>query len=142
MSETWDRYTPSSFKEIISLHKEAVEEDSSEFTLSAAQFPSRVKVKYAGRYRPVSSDKKNIITYYFKSIISAESNAELFFNEYLFYEETTEYWLPVQDQVSKRIDGELSYGDIVHLYCMWLGAIRRNKNTEWIFLVNAFEVEA
>lgn len=140
MNDTWDRYTPSTLKEIIYLHKEKVQ-DSDGLIISTAQFPSRVRAKYTGEFRQISIDKKELINLYFKAMKPNESYANIFPNEYLFYEETTEHWLPVQSQVAKFFDEELSPGDIIYLYCVWMGAIRQKNDTEWVFSVNEFEAK-
>ena len=139
-NDKWDRYTPSTLKEIILLHKDS-EKDSVNSVLSAAQFSSRIKAKYTGSLRPIPYDKKNIIAMYCKNLFPSHNYADMFVNEYLFYEETSEYWLPVQSKVADFFDVELSPKDSVYLYCVWVGAVKRKKEAEWIFLVNEFEVE-
>ena len=63
---------------------------------------------------------------------------ELFDEEFLFIEDAAEFWLPVQSVLVPHMSYELSEGDKVTLYVVFIGGRNDGAGPDWIFLVNEF----
>jgi hypothetical protein len=136
----WDKYQSRTLGQIIKQHSAAVDDKARIHLLFTADvFPSRVKVTYTGELRSISSVRKEFIANWAKTRKVGEELVDLFQEELLFREGTTEYWLPVQKQVVPYFKQELKIGDQVELYLIWIGARREFGVADWIFLVNEFE---
>jgi hypothetical protein len=63
---------------------------------------------------------------------------QIFQYEMLFLEDSTEYWLPVQNQLLPLFQKELKKGDKVDLFVMAIGTLTYPDKTDWVFIVNEF----
>jgi len=104
--------------------------------------PYRVSVVYAGRSRPVSKERKDVLKLWMQAYgVDEDRYFKLYENEFLFTEDGAEFWLPVQTPVSKYFDRELTKGEKVELFVQFVGGKRGNESNavDWIFLVNEFQ---
>lgn len=99
-------------------------------------FPSRVEVTYTGASRKISPQRKAHVAEWVKSRGLGPEVAELFDSEYLFVEDSAEYWLPVQKQFLPYFEKELKKGDTLALYVFATGGRRLAGKWEWIIVVN------
>ena len=118
--------------------------DGTTAVLTRDSFPSRVKVKYTGRSRPISPQRKELIWDWLGTIFGREKRDEyvkMWDTEFLFTENLVEYWLPVQSPLVQALQKELEKGDDVTLYLAWVGARKESDKVDWVFFVNEFEKE-
>lgn len=100
--------------------------------------PVSASVIYTGLSRPTPFSKRRFITFYVLRNGKSESRSG-FATEILFREGKTTFWLPVQDELLRRIRRELRRDDSVELYAVWVGATSSVRGKlQQIFLVNAF----
>jgi len=146
----WDKYKPRTLKEITTVLAEASFKDpdvlitdgkGGSIILSRDTFPSQIKVVYTGSSRKVSDKKKEVIAAWLRVYGKPQEYLNLFESEYLFTEDSKEYWLPVQKQVASYFEKELQKGNKVNLYAAWVGARKESGSVEHVFLVNEFEKE-
>lgn len=146
----WDNYKHRTLKEITTVLFEASSKDPDvvitkdkvfSIILSRDTFPSQVKVLYQESSRKVSDKKKEVIAAWLRVYGKPEEHLQLFEMEYLFVEDSVEYWLPVQKQVASFFEKELRKGDKVNLYVAWLGARKESGSVDQVFIVNEFDKE-
>lgn len=146
--DNWDKYQPRTLKEITTVLAAASLKNpdvritngrGDEIVMSAGGFPSQVKVLYTGSSRKVSERKKEVIIAWLRTYGKPPEYLSLFETEYLFTEDSIQYWLPVQKQVAAYFDKELHKGSPVNLYLVWIGARKEQGQAEHVFLVNEFE---
>jgi hypothetical protein len=148
--EGWDKYKHRTLKEITTVLAEASFKDpdvlitnhkGGSIILSRDTFPSQVKVLYRESSRKVSDKKKEVIAAWLRVYGTPQEHLNLVEAEYLFMEDSIEYWLPVQKQVASHFEKELQKGDRVNLYVAWVGARKESGSVDQVFLVNEFEKE-
>jgi hypothetical protein len=140
--EGWDRYQPRTLGEIISNHRESVLETATagvpNWIVPTNNYPSRVRVTYTGRSRPLASLKAEMIERWVTALRIDPSALEAFKTELLFQEDTTDFWLPVQEVLIPHFHEELEPGSPVLLYTLWVGAHYAGDEITWAFVVNEF----
>jgi hypothetical protein len=87
----------------------------------------------------MSPARLDLIAGWIKTTGRSPEIAKVFDTEFLFLEDSVEYWLPVQSQVIPFFAKELKKGDKVTLYTIWIGGYKCAGKWDWIFLVNEFE---
>nr|NIM50781.1 hypothetical protein [Gemmatimonadales bacterium]NIN11956.1 hypothetical protein [Gemmatimonadales bacterium]NIR03245.1 hypothetical protein [Gemmatimonadales bacterium]NIS66931.1 hypothetical protein [Gemmatimonadales bacterium] len=118
---SWCRYKERRLQEIVEQHVEHMQgSDGPSFT--ADRFPSRVRVIYTGKRRPIPTARRDFIKSYFTQFVRQPQYAELFDDELLFLEGTVQHWLPVQRELVPKLMAEASAGGFVELFAVWLGA--------------------
>ncbi len=144
----WDKYEPRTLKEITTVlaAKHLKDPDvligagkKSEIILSYQSFPSQAKVVYTSASRKVSEQKKEVIAEWLKVMGKPKDYLDMFEMEYLFTEDSVQYWLPVQKQVAAYFEKELRPNEQVNLYVVWIGARKELGQFEHVFIVNEFE---
>jgi hypothetical protein len=141
--QNWDHYKLRTLKQLLEQNASLISERETRGArtdlLITADFPSRVKVTYTGEKRMIPAKRKEFITYWADSRNASRDIVDLFEEELLFKEDSTEYWLPVQKQVIPFFAKELKKGDPVQLFLIMLGARTDDGVSDWVFLVNEFE---
>ena len=141
--DNWDNYRPRTLKQLLEqLAKVASEPEARKAHLELLftdSFPSRVAVTYTGEKRAIPAKRKEFIGYWAKSRGLRQEIVDLFEDELLFKEDSTEYWLPVQKQVIPFFAEELKKGDTVELYLIITGSRTEDGVPDWVFLVNEFK---
>jgi hypothetical protein len=137
----WDDFKPRTLKEIVNMEADVDQGQRKENTVvfHADILPSKVRVIYTGTSRPISQAKKELIRKWAKMMGNPESYAEHYEAEFLFTEDSVEYWLPVQKQVSSYFEKELKKGEPVDLYLVRAGGIRTAGKWDWMLLVEEFQ---
>jgi hypothetical protein len=148
---SWDAYKPRTLKEITTTIAEksiknpdvliTAPKNESTIILSYNSYQSQVKAIYTGESRKISGQRKEVISAWLKTLNKPKEYLDLFEDEYLFTENSVEYWLPVQKQVASYFREELKKGDMVTLLVAWLGVRKEKENLDNIFVVNEFEAE-
>jgi hypothetical protein len=137
----WNDFKPRTLKEIVNMEADVEQRNQKEnnIVFHADMLPSRVRVIYIGTVRPISKVKKEMIRKWAQMMGNPESYAEHYESEFLFTEDSVEYWLPVQKQVSSYFEKELKKGDTVDLYLVRAGGIRTDGKWDWMLLVEEFQ---
>jgi hypothetical protein len=137
---SWDEFKPRTFQEIIeqssNLSLSTLEDGSVIFTRD--KLPSRVKVTYVGKSRPISYETKEFIAGWVKMIARHPKIPSLFDSELLFMDGSNEWWLPVPNN-GPNYAKELNEGQAVTLFVSRLGGKNNSGKIDWFFIVNNIE---
>jgi hypothetical protein len=146
---TWDRYEPRTLAEIIEITDPFFENAPAAETyyaeiLAEYHYPSQVKMIYSGEFREISDKRKLVIWSASTGNMGVEKGEELynrFTQEVRFTENGVDYWMPVQDPpLIPYMKEELSSGDEVTLFVIWLGAVwGPDGSVDRVFVVNEFK---
>src|SRR5882672_7445657 len=126
---TWDRYVPRPLSAIITAHDSSFRATARAMAgvpgrhVSADQFPSRVKVRFAGSFRPISTQRLEFIQGYFAHVMQRPLPTAFLEQEVLVTEDTVQYWLPVQTSLISAFRNEVTPSSEVCLFVIWLGAL-------------------
>jgi len=138
----WAIFKPRTLKEVISITTKAVRPDDSMF-LAQNQLESKVEVIFTGESRPIPKARKTFIVSWFGILRSDQKEyAELYEREYLYKEQSDEYWLPTQKPITQYFDKELKPGDKMHLYIISIGAYKSKEGIDCVLLVEEFQKPA
>jgi len=137
----WDEFKPRTLKEIAGMEGDVDKRDQKEnnVVFHANILSSRVRVTYTGTSRAISKTKTEMIRNWCKSMGQTKEYADSYESEFLFIEDSLEYWLPVQKKVSAYFDKELTKGDAIDLYLVRAGGIRTAGKWDWMLLVEEFQ---
>jgi hypothetical protein len=94
---------------------------------------------YVGYERPVTADRATLIARWAQSMRVGSAVARLFQREFLFREDTLDFWLPVQAPVASHFARELRPGDTIVAFVGLLGGLKRGNAVDWVFVMNEFE---
>ena len=133
---TWDAYVPRTLSEVISQHESDAARSDNYFT--SDNLPSRVKVIFLGRRRPLPRERGAFLDKYFKTVNQPDFR-KLFKTEVLVKERDKEHWLPIQTDLIPSFMEEVKSGAQVEVLVTWLGAVRVGGKLEWIFTINEFQ---
>ena len=101
--------------------------------------PSRVKVLYDGTARPVTENRKQVITQWANRYAGMpEFYTAPYETEMLFTEDGKSYWLAVRKEFLPRFEQELKKGEAVELFLIKLGNARIDDKLEPVILVEKF----
>jgi hypothetical protein len=113
--------------------------EQGQFVFRGKILSSVVRLTYTGKSRTLADERKKFVELW-SGTYSQESNyADMFQTEFLFKEGAQEYWLPVQQQVTRYFEKELKPGDAVDVYLIRPGGLRAKDKLDWIFLVEEFQ---
>lgn len=108
------------------------------FVVHADLLPSRVKVFYDGTTKPVTDDRKNVITHWANQFAGApEFYTVPYQTEMLFTEEGESYWLVVRNESLPHFE-QLEKDEMVELFLIKMGNTRINDKLEPVLLVEKF----
>jgi len=139
----WEAYQPRTLSEIVRQHRSEISDETSRksntsILLTSDEFPSRVRLVYSGRVRPIATKKRDVILQWAKIRGVPDNVVHLFKNELLFLEDSQQYWIPVQEQLLSSFEQELKAGQEVELFLIWVGTRREKDTVDWVFLGNEF----
>ena len=119
--------------------KPQLKDENLRIVVHADLLPSRVKVLYDGTARPLSENRKQVITQWANRYAGApEFYTRPYETEMLFTEDGKSYWLAVKKQFLPRFGQELKKGDAVELFLIKLGNARIDEKLEPVILVEKF----
>ncbi len=95
-------------------------------------------VEYTGQSQPIGEIRQELIRKWLKTLGKDKSTVELFEREYLFREDGIDHWIPVQAKVAAYFDDELTVGQPVELFVVWVGAHYAGAEITWVFIANEF----
>jgi hypothetical protein len=141
---TWDRYIPSSLSMIKKEHQylTSYHDCPAKFNFNlngkATIQPYRISLIYIDAIREISLHHKDLIKHWGMAFKIDPNPEKLFLYELSFLEDSTQYWLPVQNQLIPFFKNELKKGDMVNLFIMAIGTLTYPEETDWVFIVNEF----
>jgi hypothetical protein len=138
----WSRYKVRTLKEIVHLAGvlHADHEEDGVMTGFEDELPSRARVNYMGKSRPVSASRRRAFSLVQESLAMRVDLPDLFQNELLFREVDREYWVAVQEPTRQHYAIELRQGDPVEIFVILLAAERDEKGEiDPILVANNFE---
>jgi hypothetical protein len=119
--------------------KPQLKDESLRIIVHADPLPSRVKVFFDGTSRPVTENRKQVITQWANSYAGApEFYPRPYETEMLFTEDGKNYWLAVKKEFIPRFDKDLKKGEGVELFLIKLGNTRMDDKLEPVILVEKF----
>lgn len=139
----WGRYEPRTLQSIIDTNQEFAKKlnlDKKAMLLTGDNFPSKVRLTYLTDSRPLPTEQKVLLDSYRKSMGENAPPEDVFTTQVRFEEDSHEYWILVQKPLLDALSKELSKGQALDAYVMWIGAIKVGKRWEWLFAMNEFEV--
>src|SRR5208337_1742973 len=142
--DPWEKYKPRTLRSIMEMSPDLPEgnPDSTkiEFYICADPFPSKIKLVYLAKSRPLSADKKQLITYWLRSKSLPATKVDLFLTEVLFREGTDEHWIAVQKPLLAALPKEVKKGQSFDGYVVFMGTIKKvGGQREWLFAMNEFD---
>jgi hypothetical protein len=138
----WGRYEPRTLQSIIDTNQafaKKLNSDKKAMLLTGDNFPSRVRLTYLADSRPMPAEQKVLLNSYRKSMGENAPPEDVFTTQVRFEEDSREYWILVQKPLLDELPKELSKGQTLDAYVMWIGAIKVGKRWEWLFAMNEFE---
>ena len=143
-----NKYKFRTLSEITRLNREATDDILRKSKLEERQdfisfdlYYSRVRGKFIGSSRPISSDHKDLIKTWGKLQNVDQKITSLYEYEFLFKECDKEYWIPLQKKVSETIVKKAKANDMITLFVVHVGGRKAamSKEYDWLFLLTAFE---
>jgi len=156
----WNTYPVRSIADIVEEHSGEASQKA-DLIISAKPFPSKTKVIYTGKSRPVGKRTKDFIKLWTQTRNVPASNADMLAEEFLFREQDKDYWIPVIKTLVPFFGKELKEGDEIIIYYFFLGGYDEAKliekdtslknekiknaaskdkgKIEWIFAVEEFQ---
>jgi hypothetical protein len=133
---TWESYAPATIHQVILLHGDERERSTDGTRLiNTADEKYRLTVTYLGSQRPVPPARRKLISDWVQAVALDPQVATWFRHEIQVLEGKDAYWLPVQEAVLPHMTKELSSGDQIDVYVMFIG----HTAEDWMFLVNEFD---
>ena len=125
------------------MHKSAVAQEKAEkaMLLTGDSFPSKVKLIYMGRSRPVGPERQKLLAGWSKALKDSlpPNVVELFKSEMLFKENGTEHWIAVQKPLLEFLPKEVKANQQITGFIIWIGAIKVQGQWDWLFAMNEFD---
>lgn len=101
--------------------------------------PSRVRVIYKGSARPLTRNKKDVISQWARRYAGNPDHYTVpYASEVLFTEDGVDHWLVVKATFLPEFKRELKRGRAVDLYLIRLGAFKTRGKWRWVLLVETF----
>jgi hypothetical protein len=141
----WDDFKRRTMTEIIKINNDDSVEDFKRLNSQNALIvrnnflPSVIRLTYTSDVRPVGQARLKFIEMWVAVIAKQKDLHKLYQREFLFKEGADEYWMPVQEPVTKYFDKELKNGDLVDLYVVRPGGVKTGDQVDWVFLVEEFQ---
>jgi len=140
----WEDYKPRTLQSIMEMHgdppAESLDSSKSVVFVSSDSFPSKVKLVYLAKSRPLPADKSELLTYWTKSVNRQATTPEMFQTEVLFREGADEHWIAVQKPLLAALPKEVKSGQSLEGYIIFMGFIKKaGEQREWLFAMNEFD---
>ena len=129
----WEDYKEKSLQATID---EYIDSSASADLAFTPGLPQLVLATYTGEKRSIPEDRENMVRAWLEMIGQPKETGGLFLTEMKFLEDGKDHWLPIQKPLITFIEKEVSPGENVWLYAVWIGATK----SEWVFVVNEFNI--
>ena len=107
--------------------------------LSADPFPIRATVLFLDSTRATAPERLTVLRMWTKTLQIPVDPDTMFTTEYLFQEDSLQFWLPVQTVLLPALRAELQRRDSVDLFVGYVGAQGQGTSVDWVFVVNEFQ---
>jgi hypothetical protein len=140
----WENYKRRTLQSIIEMfpdeHEEFLDSSKNQVLLPGETFPSKVKLAYLAKSRPLPANKKELLTLWTTSKGRPATTVDLFPTEVLFREGTDEHWIAVQKPLLATLPREVKRGQSFDSYVIFIGTIKKvGEQREWLFAMNEFD---
>lgn len=142
----WEYYRRRSLAGVIAEQRDVVlrtftEERGQQVFLGGSSFPSLPTIQYLDSARVTSARRLGLIQLWIQAYEIPDEVPGDYTEELLFREDGLELWLPVRGAVIEELESVAASGDPLTLYVVWVGALSRRADIEWVFLVYGFQPE-
>ncbi len=144
-ARTPEDYKPRTLKEIETAGKPLLDELKRDTQGGATTlihgdlFPSRVRLVYKGSVRPLTPNRKAIISQWAQRYAGYPEHYTVpYTSEVLFAENGVNRWLVVKTDDSVAFRNKLRRGAVVDLYLIRLGAFKSGTSWKWVLLAEKF----
>ena len=132
-------YTPRTLKALSLTQLKEIENMNEKHLIQSDIVPSRIRVVYEGSSRPLSQNKKDLISDWARRFAGApETYTRPYEKEVAFTEDGERYWLAIRKEFVARFEQELKKGQTVDLFVIKLGSVRTPDQWEPVLLVEKF----
>jgi hypothetical protein len=140
----WEDYQPRTLQSIVDMHRQWIEDldrnsKKKGMLLTGDNFPSCARLVYLEKSRSMPPNRQILLDAWRRSTKEDAPPPDLFLTEVLFREGTHERWIAVQKPLLAALLKEAKNGQTVTAYVIWVGAIRVDKQWDWLFAMNEFE---
>jgi tetratricopeptide (TPR) repeat protein len=139
-ANTWVRYQPCSLTEILRFFDSTEEARQGESIFTKDELPSKVEVTYTGKSRKISSSRKEHLEQWLNYRGCDCISIDDYTVEWLFIENSIEYWIPVQKNPASFFSKELKKGENVTLFVVFTGVSSNLSQEDFIFIANEFNL--
>ena len=150
--DTWDRYLPLSFKEIMQEHEgvfeKVVKKNETESTVVtwninglALNRPYLIQSNYLNLFRPITKEHQELLHYWNTAFDVPELFINAFKQEAAFEIEGRTYWCPIQESLIPYLKAEASSGSPIRIYTMLIGSTPNDNKHVPLFIINEFQIE-
>ncbi len=142
--DPWEKYERRTLQSIIEMFPDRPEKfpdpTKNQIVLPGISLTSKVKLVYLAKSRPLSDNRKELMTYWIKSVGLPATKVDLFLTEVLFREGTDEHWIAVQKPLLTALPKEVKKGQSFDGYVVFMGTIKKvGGQREWLFAMNEFD---
>lgn len=130
---SWESYAPATIAQIIAIHEHV--QGGGALLVNTPDEKYRVTVAYLGEKRPIEPTARKHISDWVETVGLGSELVSWFKHEIHVSEDTQSYWLPIQEALLAHFAKEISSGERVELYIMWIG----HTGAGWVFLINEFQ---
>jgi hypothetical protein len=139
----YDDFLPRTLREIVASNVESQKDikqhaTKTQIIIDADPLPSVVRVTYSGKARPIPGQRRNYLKLWISAMGKKPEFIDLYDQEMLIKEDSTDYWLPVQKQLIPHFREEISDGQAVDLYLLRLGGQLVGPEWDWMFIIEEF----
>jgi tetratricopeptide (TPR) repeat protein len=108
------------------------------YTLGMKNYGYLLVVKSLEECRKIPAEKKEFLSYAFKTMGFQNNAADIFKDEVLVETDNGKFWFPIQDELFGYWTKELKKGDLVLIYIRFYGIIKDISGNDLIFTINSF----
>ena len=118
-----------------SYNQSQAKEQLNSLLLECGVLKYRVQCSYSNIRRPIPEKKKNVIILWMEMLRFDTTLSSLYQQEILVTEDSREYWMPIQEQLSSYMNQELVDSDTIELFIIYIGKIE----SEFVFITTEFD---
>lgn len=110
--------------------------DENSLLITSEILPSRVRVTYTGKIRPLGDRQQQVIFKWAQRYAGApETYIQPYKTEMQFVENGIKHWLTVRTKDIPQLELKFKRGDVVDLNLIRFGGVKSNERWEWVLLV-------
>jgi hypothetical protein len=122
----WNTYQVRTITSLVTQH-DIPKSQKADMVISANPFPSKTKVVFTGRHRPIDVYSKNILKLWAETKNVTAQNLERLKEEISVVENGREFWMPVDSKITPDLLSVLRPNDEVQIYYFFIGGYNEKK---------------